>query len=119
MRRRQVNTIRIDKKTLKEQRQTRYYISYLAVNSKMLLSYVRNDWSIENKLHWVLDMNFKEDSCRTRIDNGAENFALMRKCAFNLIKRHNPEDKPTIKRKMLNASYDPNYLKSLLLVSNI
>jgi predicted transposase YbfD/YdcC len=114
-----VNTIRIDKKTLKKQRQTRYYISSLTVNAKMILSYVRNHWSIENKLHWVLDMNFKEDSCRTRIDNGAENFALMRKCAFNLIKRHNPEDKTSMKRKMLNATYDLDYLKSLLLANNL
>jgi predicted transposase YbfD/YdcC len=114
-----VNTIRIDKKTLREQRQTRYYISSLMVNAKTMLSYVRNHWSIENKLHWVLDMNFKEDSCRTRIDHGAENFALMRKCAFNLIKRHNPNDKTSMKRKMLNASYDLHYLKSLLLVSNL
>ena len=104
---------------LREQRQTRYYISSLMVNAKTMLSYVRNHWSIENKLHWVLDMNFKEDSCRTRIDHGAENFALMRKCAFNLIKRHNPNDKTSMKRKMLNASYDLHYLKSLLLVSNL
>ena len=46
----QINSIRIDKKTLKEQRQTRYYISSLTVNAKTILSYVRNHWSIENKL---------------------------------------------------------------------
>jgi len=115
----QVNSIRIDKKTLKEQRQTRYYISSLTVNAKTILSYVRNHWSIENKLHWILDMNFKEDSCRSRINHGAENFALMRKCAFNIIKQNTQKDKSSLKCKMLKATYDLNYLKSLLLINNL
>lgn len=115
-----VNSIRIDKKTLKEERQTRYYISSLAVNAKTMLSYVRNHWSVENKVHWVLDMNFKEDSCRTRTDHGAENFALMRKLALNLTRNYNPEDKKiSLKRKMLKATYDPNYLKNLLFNNNL
>jgi predicted transposase YbfD/YdcC len=115
-----VDSIRIDKKTLKEQRQTRYYISSLMVNAKSMLSYVRNHWSVENKLHWILDMNFKEDSCRTRIDHGAENLAIVRKIALNLIRNYNPDDKKiTVKHKMMNASYDPNYLKSLLFAKNL
>jgi predicted transposase YbfD/YdcC len=115
-----VESVRIDKKTLKEQRQTRYYISSLASNAKTMLSYVRNHWSVENKLHWILDMNFKEDSCRTRIDHGAENLALIRKSALNLIRSYNPEGKKiTVKRKMLDAMYDTNYLKSLLLANNL
>lgn len=115
-----VNSIRIDKKTLKEQRQTRYYISSLAVNAKTMLGYVRNHWSVENKLHWILDMNFKEDSCRTRIEHGAENFNLMRKSALNLLRKYNPEEKKTsVKIKMIKATYDLNYLKNLLLLSNL
>lgn len=114
-----VNSLRIDKKTLKEARQSRYYISSLRVNAKAMLSYVRNHWSVENKLHWILDMNFKEDSCRTRVEHGAENLALMRKSALNLIKYHNPDDtKTTVKSKMLRATYDSNYLKSLLIGNN-
>jgi predicted transposase YbfD/YdcC len=115
-----VNSIRINKKTLEEQRQTRYYMSSLKPNAKMMLSYVRNHWSVENKLHWILDMNFKEDSCRTRIDHGAENLNIIRKCAINYIKQHKEEPqkgkKKSIKIKMLTAAYDTKYLKSLLFV---
>ena len=116
-----VDSIRINKKTLKEQRQSRYYISSLTVNASKMLSNVRNHWSVENKLHWILDMNFKEDSCRTRVDHGAENLAIMRKAALNLIRQYSPENtkKLTLKRKMLNATYDNNYLKCLLFTSNL
>jgi predicted transposase YbfD/YdcC len=115
-----VRGIRLDKKTLKEQRQTRYYISSLRVNAKTMLSHVRNHWSVENKLHWILDMNFKEDSCRTRTDHGAENLALMRKSALNLVRSYDKDEKKlTVKQKMLHATYDPNYLKSLLFTHNL
>lgn len=114
-----VNSIRIDKRTLREQRQSRYYISSLRVNARNMLAYVRNHWSVENRLHWILDMNFKEDSCRTRTDHGAENFNLMRKSALNLLKSYNPEEKKiSLKAKMINATYDLNYLKNLLLNHN-
>lgn len=114
-----IDALRINKKTLAEQRQTRYYISSLATNANAMLQYTRNHWSIENKLHWVLDMNFKEDSCRTRVDHGAENFALVRKFAFNLVKLYDPKDKTAIKRKMLKANWDLKYLKNLLVANNL
>lgn len=114
-----VDSVRINKKTLHEQRQKRLFISSLDINAANFLSYVRNHWSIENKLHWVLDMRFKEDSCRTRINHGAENFSIMRKMAFNLIKTSKTAKKISVKKKMLKANWDLNYLKSLLIDNNL
>ena len=85
-----------------------------------MLACVRNHWSVENKLHWILDMNFKEDSCRTRTNHGAENLNLIRKSALNLIRSYNPDGKKvSAKIKMLNASCDFKHLKSLLIINNL
>jgi len=67
--------------------ETRYFISSLDVNDpKRLERVVRAHWSIENNLHWVLDIAFDEDSNRTRKGHGAANLAVIRHIALNLIK---------------------------------
>ena len=101
---------------MKETKETRYYISSLMSSAKEVADYVRNHWSIENRLHWVLDMNFKEDSCRTRMNHGAENLAIIRKIAINHIKlKSQPgERKMSMKRKLLKGNWDLNYLESLI-----
>ncbi len=111
-----IDSIRINKKTMKETKETRYYISSLMSSAKEVAGYVRNHWSIENRLHWVLDMNFKEDSCRTRMNHGAENLAIIRKIAINHIKlKSQPgEKKMSMKRKLLKGNWDLNYLESLI-----
>ena len=116
-----VEGLRINKKTLKESRETRYYISSLKCKAKDMGGYIRNHWSIENKLHWVLDMHFKEDSCRTRIDHGAENLATVRKIAINLVRRHAAclEKKVSIKRLMNRSNWDLPHLQSLISVNNL
>lgn len=111
-----VESVRINKKTLKETRETRYYISSLKLGAKEIGKYIRNHWSIENKLHWVLDVRFKEDYCRVRTDHGAENIAIIRKIALNLIRKYSAslEKKVSIKVLMKRANWDLDYLKSLI-----
>jgi predicted transposase YbfD/YdcC len=64
----------------------RYSISSLEPDAKRLAGAVRAHWGIENSEHWVLDVVFQEDQCRARLDNAAENFALLRRLAMNLIR---------------------------------
>jgi len=77
--------------------QTRYFISSLPCNAKLAAKAVRTHWSIENSLHWRLDMTFKEDASRIRKDNAPENMATMRRIAFSLAKARTPK-KMTVKR---------------------
>ena len=103
---------RIDKKTGAESLETRLYISSLAPDPALLLACVRAHWSIENNLHWVLDVAFDEDRCRTRKDNSARALALMRKAALNLLKR---EPTPlSIRRKRAKACMNPDFRAKIL-----
>ena len=103
---------RIDKKTGAESVETRLYISSLPPDPVLLLACVRAHWSIENNLHWVLDVAFDEDRCRTRKDNSARALALMRKAALNLLKR---EPTPlSIRRKRAKACMNPDFRAKIL-----
>ena len=66
--------------------ESRYYISSLPNDASVLLNAVRSHWSIENQLHWSLDVTFNEDRVRVRNGNGAENFSVLRRMALNLLK---------------------------------
>ena len=66
--------------------QSRYYISSLDAPAGKLLSAVRNHWSIENSLHWTLDVTFREDQCRVRKYHAPQNLATMRQISHNLLK---------------------------------
>ena len=66
----------------------RYYItSRSGLSAKSALAASRSHWGIENQLHWVLDVGFREDDCRVRVGNAAQNFAVIRRVALNLLKR--------------------------------
>jgi predicted transposase YbfD/YdcC len=65
--------------------ESRYYISSKAQSAEKALTCCRNHWQIENKLHWVLDMNFDEDQSRVRKDHSPENMAIIRHTALNMI----------------------------------
>ncbi len=65
----------------------RYYISSLPSEAKPLVSFIREHWGVENRLHWVLDVVFREDDSRIRKGHGAENMAVIRHMAINLIKQ--------------------------------
>jgi predicted transposase YbfD/YdcC len=91
----------------------RWYISSLAANAESLGTVVRKHWGIENSLHWVLDVAFREDECRKRKDHSAENFAMLRHCTLNLLKQET-SCKRSIAGKRLLAGWDERYLEKVL-----
>ncbi len=92
----------------------RYYISSLqSVTAEDVLDAVRSHWRIENTLHWVLDIAFREDESRIRTGHAQENFALMRKISLNLLKQETTE-KVGIKAKRLKCGWDEPYLLKVL-----
>ena len=91
----------------------RYFLSSLVSNARHLLNVVRSHWSIENELHWVLDIAFREDESRIRKDHGPENFALLRHIALNLVKQEKTQ-KASVKGKRLKAGWDEDYLLKIL-----
>lgn len=88
----------------------RYYISSLDCNAQVFGDAVRQHWGIENSVHWVLDIAFREDESRIRKGSGPENFAVIRHIALNLLKE-NTSFRGSIKSKRLNAAMDEQYLK--------
>jgi predicted transposase YbfD/YdcC len=91
----------------------RYYLSSLPLGVETFARAVRGHWGVENKLHWVLDVCFREDQSRARAGYAAENLATLRRLALNLLKREKTK-KRGIRGKMLNASWDHPYLLRLL-----
>lgn len=91
----------------------RYYLSSLKRDAKELARAVRAHWSIENNLHWVLDVVFREDESRVRIGHAAENFALLRRAALQLLKK-DTTSKVGLKARRLKAGWSNAYLESVL-----
>jgi predicted transposase YbfD/YdcC len=91
----------------------RYFISSLRSDAERLLQAVRGHWGIENKVHWVLDIAFREDDCRIRKGYSAENFAVLRHIALNLLRRETSA-KRSIKGKRMKAALDEKYLFKVL-----
>ena len=91
----------------------RYYLSSLECNAQLLAEAIRSHWGIENKLHWTLDVTFKEDASRIRKDCAPENFALLRRIALNLVNREDSY-KASNKMKRYRAAMDNDYLLSIL-----
>jgi predicted transposase YbfD/YdcC len=92
----------------------RYFITGLpGTDAAAVLAAVRGHWGIENKLHWQLDVSFREDECRVRIGHGAENLSRLRRLALNLLKR-DKSVKIGINGKRRKAGWDEHYLLRLL-----
>lgn len=96
--------------------ENRYYISSLTCDAKKFGQCVRDHWQVENCLHWVLDVAFREDESRIRIGNSAENLSWIRKMALNLLKKETTA-KVGIKNKRLNAGWDNKYLLKIINIS--
>lgn len=92
----------------------RYFISDLdGRDAQAMLGYVRGHWGIENKLHWSLDMTFREDSLRNRVGHSAENFSRIRRLALNLLRREKT-CKIGAKGKRMKAGLNEDYLLRVL-----
>lgn len=91
----------------------RFYISSLEPDSKQIGNAIRAHWGIENKLHWCLDVTFKEDACRMRTGHAAENFNIIRKITMNLL-RLETSMKRSIPKKRLYAALHDKYLAEVL-----
>lgn len=106
-------TIKSTKETTNE---TRYYISSKEFNPLNANEIIRGHWSIENNLHWVLDIAFGEDESRKRSDKSAFAFSIFRKIAYNKISNFN-DPKVSIKRKMKKCVMSEHYLEKVLEIS--
>ena len=91
----------------------RYYLLSLDGDVKRFAHAVCGHWTIENQLHWVLDVAFAEDACRIRKGNAPENLALIRHLALSLL-RQDHSTKAGIKAKLRKAGWDDNFLASIL-----
>jgi predicted transposase YbfD/YdcC len=91
----------------------RYYISSLALNAVEFNRLIRSHWSIENQFHWVLDVSFDEDACRVRVGDGAQNLAILRRIALNLLKQ-NKTVRASLNNKRLRAGWNIEYLQTVL-----
>ncbi|KGM30153.1 ISAs1 family transposase [Inquilinus limosus] len=95
----------------KVSRAMRYIALSKALSARQLAQVVRAHWTIENQLHWILDVVFDEDNARTRKDNGPENLAVIRRLAHNILQAH-PLNKPLIS-KMRRANWSKEFFFEL------
>ena len=95
-------------------KQSHYFIySCKGLNAEQIMKCKRNHWNIENNLHWVLDMAFREDESRSRKDNSAENFNVIRQIAFNILKS-DTSFKGGITDKQFKCLLDSSYLDKIV-----
>jgi predicted transposase YbfD/YdcC len=96
----------------KIERETRFYITSLVLLANQLGPVIRSHWAVENSLHWVMDMIFRDDECRIRSDHAPANFTTIKHMAHNLIRKAPGKDSLRLKRKV--AAWDDDFLASLI-----
>jgi predicted transposase YbfD/YdcC len=96
----------------KIERETRFYITSLVLAAHLIGPVIRSHWAVENSLHWVLDMVFRDDECRVRKDHAPANFTTLKHMAHNLIRKAPGKDSLRLKRKV--AAWDDEFLVSLV-----
>jgi predicted transposase YbfD/YdcC len=111
-----VTVRRTTKKTGAVSTETRLFISSLPPDPVPLAVAVRAHWSVENNLHWVLDVAFREDECRVRKDHSARNLAMMRRAVLNMLRRE--PSKKSLKRKRFKALISPAYREVVLAIND-
>ena len=92
--------------------ETRYYITSLVMLAAALGPVVRSHWAIENSLHWVLDMVFRDDESRAQTSHAPTNFTTIKHMALNLLRR--PASKQSVRARRKAASWDDDFLAGLL-----
>jgi predicted transposase YbfD/YdcC len=97
--------------------QWRFYLSSLKPEAAGLLTAVRAHWQVENNVHWCLDVAFDEDGSRARKDHSAENLAVLRRLALNLLRQDNLA-KSGLKARRLHAGWNNDYLLRILCSAN-
>lgn len=91
----------------------RYYLASLPPDAQLFARAVRSHWGVENKVHWVMDVIFREDQSRARAGYAAENLATLRRLALNMLRKEQTKRRG-IRGKQLNAGWDHAYLLRLL-----
>jgi predicted transposase YbfD/YdcC len=107
-----ITAAREDKATGTVQKQDRYYLLSRVMTASEFLDTVRAHWTIENSLHWVLDVVMREDHARARKDHAPANLAILRRLALNTIKAN--KDKGSNRLKFKRAGWDDRFLRKLI-----
>jgi len=108
-----ITSERFNKSTEKNNCETRYYITSLAANAEKINNAVRNHWSVENNLHWTLDVVFREDGSLKKKDSSPANFNIVRKIIIAMIEKEN-SIKKSKNVKRLKPSFDDKYRTKIL-----
>ncbi len=108
-----VESIRSINGSGKVEAEIRYFLSSCTDAPEMLAKAIRQHWSIENSLHWVLDVTFREDDCRVRDRTAVRNFSLLRKIAINLVRRHN-SSRNSLRGRRKIAAWNNQYMLQVL-----
>jgi predicted transposase YbfD/YdcC len=96
----------------KIERETRFYITSLVLLAQALGPMIRDHWAVENSLHWVLDMVFRDDECRIKTEHAPANFTTLKHIAHNLIRKAPGKDSLRLRRK--TAAWDDDFLARLV-----
>jgi predicted transposase YbfD/YdcC len=96
----------------KTEQETRFYLTSLVMVAALMGPVIRSHWAIENSLHWVMDMVFRDDECRVRTEHAPANFTTIKHMAHNLIRKAPGKDSLRLKRKV--AAWDDDFLASII-----
>jgi len=92
--------------------ETQYYISSLDIDPVAVNQAIRAHWEVENKVHWVLDVTFKEDDSRIRKEDGAENVGVIRRFCLNMARLH--PKKASMRSKLKMAGWADEFRAELI-----
>ena len=96
----------------KIEQETRFYLTSLLMLAHLIGSAIRSHWAIENSLHWVMDMLFRDDECRVRTNHAPANFTTIKHMAHNLLRK--ASGKTSLRSRRKAAGWDDDFLASLV-----